>query len=57
MYKTGYEWPDWVVPAATQGPIGRGVRTHRGEGEEKGEWGLLTCGSGVTSLSSLCPGL
>ena len=24
MYKTGYEWPDWVVPAATQGSIGIG---------------------------------
>ena len=24
MYKTGYEWPDWVVPAATQGSKGRG---------------------------------
>ena len=37
MYKTGYEWPDWVVPAATRGPIGRGVRSNRGEGEGRGE--------------------
>ena len=34
MDKTDYEWPDRVVPAATQGPIGRGERG-RGEGEER----------------------
>ena len=53
MYKTGYEWPAWAVPAATQGPIGRG---ERGEGRGEGG-GSLTCGSGVMSLSSQCPGL
>ena len=34
MYKMDYEWPDWVVPTATQGPIGRGE-----SGEERGEGG------------------
>ena len=40
MYKTGYEWPDWVVPAAIHGPIGRGSGP-MGEGGGGGGWSVV----------------
>ena len=50
MYKTGYEWPDWMVPAATQGSIGEGGGsvnlwfrcdiTQQGSGKEEGGGGI-----------------